>query len=137
MDLITRKNFGHVERGLMMNIKSDGTNINTEFEIDQSNSNMQTKNNISKKFVNKRSNKHNNIKENNIKKVESDDIIKKREKNRFAARKCREKKRLFFENLKKELENKNNYIQELEKKLNDFNQYIDNLNTIIEGSKKD
>ena len=132
MDLITSKNFNTVEPGLIMNIKSDGSNISTEFEINKPNLRSKTKNNISKKFVNKRSNKHNNVKENNIKKVESADIIKKREKNRFAARKCREKKRLFFENLKKEIEDKNNYIQELEIKLNDFNQYIDNLNSIIE-----
>ena len=128
MDLITSKNFKNVEPGLIMNVKTDGKNIITEYEINKSISNSSSKqnikqknqkittgknkikNNISKKSNNKKKsgrstvNNNKNTKVNKINKVSQDDIIKKkREKNNYAARKSREKKRLFIENLQKDL----------------------------------
>ena len=49
MDLITTKNFNHVEPDLMMYIKSDGNNIHTEFEINKSNLKSNSKQNIKQK----------------------------------------------------------------------------------------
>ena len=161
MDLITRNNFNHVESDLMMNIKSDGTNINTEFEINKSSLKSSSKQNVKQKnqkittctkYNTKSGTKSNtksgtksntksgtkyNTKLNTNTKVSQDDIIKKREKNNYAARKSREKKRLFVENLQKEIEEKNNYIQELEKKLKDSINNFENFKIFIQELKKD
>ena len=164
MDLITCNNFKNVEPGLMMNLKTDGKNIITEFEINKSNlkssskqnvkqkknkkittstnNNIKTVKNISnnnlKKSINKSCSKYNNTEEKQIKKIESDDIIKKRERNKYAARKCREKKKLIIENLQKDLEEKNNYIQKLENHLKDFiNNFEKIFKQIFKELKKD
>lgn len=160
MDLITRKNFKNVEPGLMMNLKTDGKNIITEFEINKSNLRNSSKQNVkqknqkiiidtkkitkyvSKKNHNKKSNistvnnnKNTNI--NTINKLSQDDIIKKRERNKYAARRSRERKRLINEELCKKIEVKNNYIQKLETQLKDIDTSINIFKMFIEELKKD